>query len=236
MSRRAGMRFMSLAAVVVTSSLGFGAQAPPGPRDEAVKAELRMLLTDLNAAMAAHDRAALERIYADEFLFVHTNGPAVAKKAHVDGAMRLPAGAAAPIPSFDGLLVYGDVAVLRAPRDGGFGTTIYAKKNGRWQIVQLQGTATPSTRPAAAVAPEVMRDYVGRYEQDNSLFVTITFEGDHLALQVEGRDKLPLTAESDTKFVAPGGLTSIVFTKTPDGVTYVVTRPNGVVVKGTRVK
>src|SRR5262245_60553316 len=227
---------MGLAALVVTSVLVMNAQAPSVPGDAAVKAELRALVTELNAALAAHDRAALERIYADEFLFVHTIGPPVAKKAQIDRAMAAPVGADVSIPSFDGLLVYGDVAVLRAPRDGGFGTTIYAKKNGRWQIVQLQGTATPSARPAAAVAQDVMREYVGRYQQENGLVVTITVEEDHLALQVEGRDKLPLRAESDTKFVAPGGLTSIVFTKTADGMAYLITRSNGTIIKGTRVK
>ena len=33
------------------------------------------------------------------------------------------------------------------------------------------------------------------------LFAAITFETDHLALQVDERDKLPLTAESGTKFL-----------------------------------
>jgi hypothetical protein len=55
-------------------------------------------------------------------------------------------------------------------------------------------------------------------------------------LQVEGRDRLPLTAESNTKFLLPGGLVSIVFTKTADGVIYVITRGNGATNTGTRVQ
>jgi hypothetical protein len=142
-----------------------------------------------------------------------------------------------PIPSFDALLVYGDVAVLRTPVEGRFGTTIYAKKNSRWQIVQLQGTPTPSTRPVASVSPEVMRAYAGRYHQsENGRFVTITFEEDHLALQADGGQKLVLAADSDTTFVVPGGYGTITFAKTSDGMSYVITRANGSTLNGTRVK
>jgi hypothetical protein len=43
---------MGLTAILLTSALVRGAQAPPQPRDEAVKTELRALITDLNAAVA----------------------------------------------------------------------------------------------------------------------------------------------------------------------------------------
>jgi Domain of unknown function (DUF4440) len=234
------MQMTRVAGLVLAVSLLFvlparAAQAPS--RDEGVTSELRALMTDLDAALAARDRAALERIYADEFLFVHALGGPIDKKTHIANALAAPPGPALPIPSFDGVLVYGDVAVFRRPEDGRFGTTIYAKKNGRWQIVQLQGTPVPSTRPVATVAPDVMRSYTGRYHQpENGLFITIGFEDDHLTLQVDGRDKLTLRADSDTKFLLPGGAGAVVFSKTADGMSYEVTRSNGSVVKGTRVK
>jgi hypothetical protein len=210
--------------------------AQPTSRDETVKSELRALMTGWNAALAAHDRAALERIYADEFLFIHALGGPIDKKGQIDAAMNA-TGGAPPVPSFDGLLIYGDVALLRRPVDGRFGTTIYAKKNGRWQIVQLQGTPTPSTKTAAPVAADVMRTYAGRYfQQENGLYLTISFEDEHLVLQVDGRQKLALVAESDTTFALPAGAGTVVFSKTADGMSYTVTRSNGTTVKGLRVK
>jgi len=204
--------------------------------DDAVKTELRALMTELNAALAAKDRAALERIYADEFLFVHALGAPVGKKEQIDSALASTQ-TALPATSFDGLLVYGPVAVLRRPVDGRFGTTIYAKKDGRWQIVQLQGTAIPYTRTAAAVATDILRFYAGRYEQDNGLFLNITLEGDALAVQVDGRQKLTLTADSDTKFSLPAAAGQFTFKKSAEGaVSYELIRANGTIVKGTRQK
>lgn len=204
-------------------------------KTDAVKTELRALMTDLTAALAARDRAALERIYADEFLFVHALGPPADKKAQIDGSMTS-AGGAIPMPSFDNLLVYGNVAILRQPVEGRFGTTIYAKKNGRWQIVQLQGTPTPLTRRSASVAEDVLRSYAGRYQQDNGLFVTIGVANGELTLQVDGRQRLTLAADSDTKFILPGGAGTITFAKTADGVTYQVVRGSGQIVNGVREK
>jgi ketosteroid isomerase-like protein len=100
----------------------------------AVKAELQALLAALNAAGAAHDRAALERIYADDFLFVHALGVPANTTQQIAAAMAAPPGAALPIPGFDGLLVYGDVAILRSPTPARFGTSIDVRRNGQWQV------------------------------------------------------------------------------------------------------
>jgi len=142
-----------------------------------------------------------------------------------------------PMPSFDGLMVFGETAILRTPVDGRFGTTIYVKRSGRWQILQLQGTPIPSARTAAAVPADVLRGYAGRYEQDNGLFVTIAVEQDHLTLQVDGRQKFDLLSDSDTLFSLPGGAGQFTFAKTADGgMSYVLRRSNGSVVKGIRQK
>lgn len=208
------------------------AQSPPV---ETVKSELRAFATELNAALAARDRAALERLYADDFYFVHTIGKPIDRAAHIATAMATPPGRAFPVPSFDGLMVFGDVAILRTIEDTRFSTSIYVKRNGRWQILQLQGTPYPSSRPTAVVPAEVLNGYAGRYEQDNGLFVTITVEGDHLVLQVDGRPKLPLSADSNTRFSLPGGAGVLTFAKAADGgVTYEMQRAGANAIKGTR--
>jgi hypothetical protein len=230
------MRLAGLVAIVVLL-FGPSGAAQSGSQVETVKAELRALLTELNAAVAAHDRAALERIYADDFLFVHALGAPIDKKGQIAEALAAPPGAALSMPPLDGLLVYGNTAILRRPVEGRFGTTIYVKTDGRWQILQLQGTPTPVTRPSAVVPQETLRGYAGRYQQDNSLLATISVEGDQFIFQVDGRQKLLMSAESATRFSLPAGAGQLTFTKAEDGrVSYEIQRGNGVVIKGTQVK
>jgi hypothetical protein len=226
----------SMTPLVAAAVLLFApAAAAQNTQVETVKSELRVFVTELNAALAARDRAALERLYADEFYFVHTIGKPIDKAAHIATAMATPPGRTLPVPSFDGLMVFGDVAILRTIEDSRFSTSIYVKRNGRWQVLQLQGTAHPSSRPAAVVAADILNGYAGRYEQDNGLFVTITVEGDHLVLQVDDRPKIPLSADSNTRFSLPGGTGVLTFAKAADGgVTYEFQRTNAPLVKGTR--
>jgi len=213
-----------------------GPAAAQPPSNDAVKGEIRALLTELGAALKAKDRVALERIYADEFLFIHALGAPVDKAAQIAQAMTAPADRSMPVPSLDRLMVFGDVAVLRSPEEGRFGTSIYVKRDGRWQVLQLQGTPTPLSRQSAPVAADLLRSYAGRYRQENGLFVTIAVEGDGLTLQVDGRQKLPLTSDSATQFTIPGGFGTITFTATQDGrVTYQIKRGDGSLIKGERV-
>ena len=225
-----------IAAALIAALCAAGAvRAQSAAADDAVKSELRALMTELSAALAAKDRAALERMYADEFLFVHALGPAIDKKGHIDRALSARGGAALPMPSFDGLLVFGDVAILRLPESERFATTIYVKRRGRWQILQAQGTPQPSSRPSVAVADDVLRSYAGRYAQDNGLFVIIAVEGGGLTLQVEGRQKFTLTSDAENKFSLPAGAGQLTFTRNAAGVmTYELVRGNGTVVKGER--
>jgi len=229
------MRSISAAmAFVVFSSFPLLAQRQP---DAAVKADLQKLTQELKTAVAAKDRAGLERIYADEFVYVHALGAPVSRKEHLDASLASTSSVALPIPSFDGLLVYGDVAIYRQQVDGRFSTTIFARKEGRWQIAQQQGTPIPTTRPTVSVPADVVQSYAGRYQQDNGLFVTITVEGGTLAVQVDERQKLTLTADAEDKFSLPGAAGQFTFRKKEDGtMSYQLVRSTGVVVNGVRIK
>jgi hypothetical protein len=67
--------------------------------------------------------------------------------------------------------------------------------------------------------------------------LNVTLEGDQLMLQVDGRQKLPLSPDSETKFSLPAGAGTIAFGKSADGgVSYELVRGNGALVKGTRSK
>lgn len=218
-------------------TLAPGARAQTNPSTENVKSELRLLMSELSQALVTKDRAALERLYADDFLFVHALGAAIDKKGQIEMALSARGGSGPPVPAFDGLIVFGDVAIYRRPEPERFGTTIYVKRAGRWQLFQMQGTPLPVTRTEAAVSADILRSYAGRYEQDNGLFVTIAVEGNALTLQVDGRQKFTLTTDSDTKFSLPAGGGQFTFKKNDAGtMTYELIRGNGTVVKGTRVQ
>jgi len=55
-------------------------------------------------------------------------------------------------------------------------------------------------RKEISVPAEILKQYVGTYEIQPGLNVTITLEGNQLFTQVTGQPKFPLFAESETKF------------------------------------
>ena len=138
------------------------AQSRPAANDKSqVKEELRALFDELNAALAKRDRQSLERIYADEFLWIHGAGYIDNKTAHLDETLSIDVINPVPVPTFDDLFVYGDVAIFRVTGrskmvNSLYGTTIFAKANGRWQIVQIQGTAMLPQRKSIKVEARVL--------------------------------------------------------------------------------
>lgn len=85
-----------------------------------VKEKLQKLFVDLNQAITKKDRPALERVYADEFQFIHGNGYVVNKTSQISGILSNDPISSAPVPApaFDDLLLYGDVAILRGTARG----------------------------------------------------------------------------------------------------------------------
>jgi D-alanyl-D-alanine-carboxypeptidase/D-alanyl-D-alanine-endopeptidase len=55
-------------------------------------------------------------------------------------------------------------------------------------------------RAMVQVAPEVLRRYVGEYELTPALIFDVQLEGERLTVQLTGQSRLPVYAESDTKF------------------------------------
>src|SRR5688572_1354003 len=73
--RRSFLIIAALAALCTASRAQAGATASARRgADEKVRAELRKLHQDINEAVARRDRAALERLYADEFVYIHSTG------------------------------------------------------------------------------------------------------------------------------------------------------------------
>src|SRR6266404_6803702 len=80
-------------------------------KDARVKEELRKLWIETQEAGSKRDRAALERVYADEFLFIHSTGGRENKTEWINGILSVSSYSPAPVPEFDQLQVYGDAAI-----------------------------------------------------------------------------------------------------------------------------
>jgi hypothetical protein len=84
------------------------------------------------------------------------------------------------------------------------------------------GKASDEKKSAVKVAPEVLSKYVGTYEEQPKFWrefprvVEITVSGDTLYGNTDARGKVPLVAQSDTKFSGLNGL-GVEFTKAADG-------------------
>jgi hypothetical protein len=212
--------------VLLVSPFAFG-QTTSKPDESGIKEELRKLFSDLNEAISKRDRTALEHIYADEFQFVHTTGGVVDKKAQINNTLANDRTSSVPLPTptFDGLLVYGDVAVFRTLERGVSGTNIYAKKGGRWQIVPVQGTRLPPERKPIMLDSKALDSYLGKYEFARGAYATVTNEGDALSWKPGNRPKSTLVPLSETRFYSKENDAEMTFSKDEKGqVTGVVLR------------
>lgn len=201
-----------------------------------VEVELRRLHQKIREAVARDDKAALEAIYADEFLFIHTTGSLDTKDEYIAKSLTTDVSAplTAPDTEYQRMDVYGNVAVttarVRARLAGGQGpllwvTSVYVKRNGRWQIVRMHGTRMPPERTAVNVDTTVLDAYIGKYEFAPGAYSTITREGNVLMAHRTGRTKVTLLPESETQFFVKGGDAQFTFYKDDRGrITHLIIR------------
>ena len=205
--RHAAMLFATLAAALVVASPALAAT----PDADAVKAELRALYAAYNDAGTRRDRAALEALFADGYVWIQANGRIVERSRHIENILGNAAEFRVGTPAFDGLVVLGDVAISRTPTPSGINSTVHAKRDGRWQFVQAQGTRKPPEHKAVAVDASVFDAYVGAYEFAPNGIGKVTREGDTLMWQGGRRAKVKLVPLSKTSFAVAESDISIVF-------------------------
>src|SRR3954470_5498043 len=168
---------LALALVVAAPSVLVG-QSVEGARQG-----IRAMFDSLGAAAMRRDRAALERIYAPEFQFVHATGGIVSRAQLIDGLVSPAGRSAGPVtPALDSMRLYGDVAILSLAQNGMMATNVWVHRDGRWQIALVQGTMLPQKRPTIALDTRRLADYAGRYVLD-TLAVVISVDGDSLMVQ-----------------------------------------------------
>jgi hypothetical protein len=201
------MRVLTIISILLLTFPAFGQTSAGNNKNAQVKEELRKLFVELNEAFQKRDRQALERIYAEEFVYVHGTGYVDDRTTHINDSLTIEVRTPLPIPNFDQLYVYGDIAILRGlnqtrAASSLFGTSIFVKRDSRWQMLQVQGTPMPPERKVVEVDTKILDSYVGRYENDAKESLTITREGKSLVVTLK-RPNVPkrtLVSTSDTQF------------------------------------
>jgi len=84
-------------------------------------------------------------------------------------------------------------------------------------VAHGEAVVLPSERHEIAVDPYILATYVGNYELAPSFVLTVTLEGGQLMTQATGQSKIPIFAESPTRFFPKVVDAEIEFTKDKNG-------------------
>lgn len=196
-------------------------------KEDKTKEEIQKLFSDLNEAITKKDRTRLEQLYADEFQFIRPSGAVINKANQISGIMANDPISAIPVPApaNDNLMVYGETAIGRHTVRGTVVSSIFVKKDGRWQLLQAQGTRLAPERKPVNLDPKMLDAFVGKYQFGPNAIATVTREGDSLRWRGGNRMPVTLVPLSETQFFAKETETEIMFVKNERGqVTDVVLR------------
>jgi hypothetical protein len=199
--------------------------APASPEAVRVQAELQALHAELNRARRARDRAALAQVFAPEFRWVHGVGYADDRARQIESILEANSDRALPPPDFsppNELMVFGDTAILRRPRftaQGGrdlYSTHIFVRREGRWQILHMQGTPLLPERQWIALPEAALEAVAGRYRMASGTVTTLGREGSAIRRRTpEFPNRLLRPVEPDRYFDEIG--TEYVFERGPGG-------------------
>jgi hypothetical protein len=196
-----------------------------------VKEEIQKLYADWNQARLSYDRKALEKLFTDDYKWVHGAGFVDQKATAIDDQLSTDSIRAAPIPDLSQLQVYGDVAVLKrtnlGPEGPAFNTSIYVRQNGRWLFSLGQTTLFQPVRKTVQLSVEKLGAYTGKYERGGRTLM-VMIENDTLQLKIARIPKRKLLPVSDNKFFDKLGSEYTFVKDAQDRTTQLIFRlPNG---------
>lgn len=162
--------------------------------------EVVAVIDSIDAAARRHDRAALERLYAADFLFVHGQRGIVTREEQISGLLTRDGSAGRMLHlAPDSVRVVGDVTILRLRQQGAFSTSFFIRHEGRWQLAQTQTTLLVSAPLAVAIDSAALAAYAGHYTR-NDTYVDVTRTGDTLFIQRAGGVRLPVVPIGPDRF------------------------------------
>lgn len=190
-----------------------------------VRGELAALHAELNRARRARDRAALERIFAPEFRWVHGAGYADDRDRQIESILEANSDRDLPPPDFDppnSLMVFGDTAILRRPAFSSAGGVrlysihVFEKREGRWRILHMQGTPLLPERKWTSLPAAALDSVAGRYRFPSGTVTILTREGESLRRRTPDNPNRRLRPVSADLFYDDIG-TEYAFTRSADG-------------------
>jgi hypothetical protein len=164
-------RTRRLAPILLALGLGSAALAQT-PEEVRTKAEIKAFYRDLNAAIAARDRPALERLLDENLVWVHGFGYADDRATVIAEALERDPPLPMRVPEFgpgSRLVLRGDTAVVRLPMaktmtgEPAFATIVLVRKDGRWRLLQTQATVMVVLPPEVPLPPGRLAEYAGAY-------------------------------------------------------------------------
>jgi ketosteroid isomerase-like protein len=207
------MHLVFIAAILVGGASIADAQVKDqAPTETATIEAVQAFQAELFGAMQKRDRAALERLIADGFVFVHSTGGLEERKRFIDNAVAGSLSSQTESPQmFDRQLrVFGGHTALqtsRSVRDKGRPTEvnlrtlqIYVKLDGRWQWLSGQSVRLPSRPASVTLDPRVYEEHVGQYAIGENRMFTVSRDGDILRGRTNARGG-ELVPKSATEFI-----------------------------------
>ena len=110
-----------------------------------------------------------------------------------------------------------DAQIDFAKNDKGKVTSLTLHQGGRDMPGQRIADTVPPPKKEIIVSRDILAKYVGTYELGPGFDMVITLEGDQLVTQATGQGKLPVYAETETKFFPKVMDASIEFIKDEKG-------------------
>ncbi|HWE46674.1 MAG TPA: nuclear transport factor 2 family protein [Caulobacteraceae bacterium] len=143
---RSGLGVLVLALLSATPAIACPARSPAGDRHRVLALE--------DEWIGSHDRAALERILADDFRHPVSTGDVLTKRQHIDWMVAHPTPNRHPRFGALEVRLYGDTALaagsVEVRNDSGkilsrnLFTDVFVYRGCRWQAVSAQETAIPA--------------------------------------------------------------------------------------------
>ncbi len=206
---------LAMALIVAASAIAHGQTNDQALKPEAnIEWELRTLRREFFDAQRRGNRAALERLIADGFTFVHSTGVVEARQEYIDRTAAVAnASRQAEIEFLDERVrVYEGRTAVWTTRSvsrikGGSietnfrGTDVLVKIRGRWQWISVHSTKLPTRPKGVVVAHSVYKSYVGQYEIGAGRALTVTEAGGTLRGLAAGIRQSELIPKSETQFI-----------------------------------
>lgn len=215
--------------VAFHSAMSQTKDAPPVQNN--VERELRKLEDEWLNSYRTGDKAAFDRIVADDFTGTDESAKVRNKTQERELVQVQPSAAGVTLSNEEvQFRVYEDTAVATGRivsklQSGGESTInfqsrftdTFLKRQGRWQVVARHYSRVPPERVAIKLDSKLFDNYAGQYELAPNVFFTVTKEGDSLIGQAAGQPKIELHAESEISFFLKEVPAQILFLRDEKG-------------------